>query len=678
MDEAFFKRFGGSSAPTAATQPEAAAAPTAAAPSDFMSRFGKNLQAGAAPSIYDSSEAGALPENALDVSPVDTMDRAKLGIGNQAGALQYLKTKFDDAQVTKEGALVVKKDNRWHQVDPSGFGGGSLLDKAKEGMKDVADLGDVAANAIGAGVGAAAGAFAGGAGAVPGAGIGGGLAAASRIKAAKYLGTYSAAPEDEMKDIALDAVLSAGGEGIAKYAAKPIVSKVGAALSWIGENASPAAKDAMATMLSAVNPEIRKDSAKALMTDGRAVMSKLDAAIQTVKGADASVPLNVQETLKQKANNVVGALFDKPRRALSAVFDREENELLSKVPAGFKAEVAPAVHKAMGGLAENGFVAPVANEAGEVVGYKLGNANEIKEQLKHAFSNGADGKKVLRDLKRFVEVANDQLQSKGLRGADAAEAIINTRRQFDKFYYTTVRSNPALRDALMPISGALRNDLVSTLGGAGTEVANKYAAMNAKYASMLPHVAEADRILRLENGKNAFVNKLMGQDASNAKTLVGVMEKLKGRAGTNLATDLNQTVAAQDFVKAFPHLSFNKAAVASAVGYGAAHSPLGPLAAIAAVPATLAQSPRLVGRAVAGTQGAAQAASSAMAASLPYARQFGTLMQSLSTEHMRELMMHPDAFPKLIQGVAMAAPQEQQMSQQLLQNSGVIPPAGGQ
>jgi hypothetical protein len=687
MNEAFFKRFGGGAeqqAAPAAQQSAPAEQQAAPASNDFMSRFGKNLDpAQSAPSIYDSSEEGASPETALNVSPVGVADRAAIGIGNQAGALQYLKTKFDDAQVTKEGAIVVKKGNTWHQVDPSGLGGGSLLDKAKEFGKDVSDLGDVAANAIGSSVGAAVGLFAGGAGAIPGAGIGGGLAATARIQAAKYLGTYSATPEDELKDIGLEAILSAGGEGIARgikavATSKPVVDKVGLALDWIKNNASPAAKEAVATMISAVNPEIKKDSAKALVENGKAVMSKLDSAISAVKESDAAVPLNVQETLKKRAGDAVGALFDKPRRALSAVFDREEKELLANVPAGFQAEVAPAINKAMGGLAERGFVKPIVkSESGEIVGYKLGDMNAINEQLKHAYSNGADGMKVMRDLKQFVDLANERLQKDGLKGADAAESIIQTRRAFDKFYYTTVRANEAMREALMPISGALRDDLVSTLGKAGTDVANKYAAMNSKYATMLPHVAEADRVMRLYNGKNAFVNKLMGDDASNAKNLVSVMEQLKGKAGTNLATDLNQTVAAQDFVKAFPHLSFKKIGVASAIGYGASHGVLGPLALAGTIPAAAMQSGRLVGRTVAGAQGAVQAASSAAAASLPYARQFGTLMKSLSTEQMRELMMHPDAFPKLLQGTALASQREEQMKQQLLENHGVIPQQGG-
>lgn len=665
------------SAPSAPSAQPAPSAPSAQQPSGDVSSYLSKLATQPAPTPT-AIGPGSSPEQADDISPVGIGDRAAIGIGNQAGALQYLKQKFDDAQVTKGGAIVVKKGDKWHQVDPSGLGGGSLLDKAYEGAKDIADLGDVAANAIGTGVGAVAGAFAGGAGAVPGAGIGGGLAAAARIQAAKYLGTYSATPEDEMKDIALDAVLSAGGEGVAKYAAAPLFKKVGAAINWIGENANPAVKDTFAKLLSTVNPEIREDSAKALMQDGRAVMSKVDGAITAVKGSDAAVPLNVQETLKQQANNAVGTLFDKPRRALSAVFDRQEKDLLASVPKGFQADITQPVHKAMGALAESGFVKPVTDESGNIVRYQMGDAGQINDMLKHAYSNGADGLKVQRDLKQFVNIANDKLQANGLKGADAAQAIMDTRRQFDKFYYTTVRANPALRDALMPVSGQLRNDLVSTLGQAGTEVANKYAAMNSKYASMLPQVAEADRILRLNNGKNAFVNKLMGDDASNAKTLVNTMADLKGKAGTELATDLNRTVAAQDFVSAFPHLSFKKLGVAGAVGLGAAHTPLAPFAAAAAIPSALAQSPRLVGRTVAAGQGLASAASSATAAALPYARQLGTLMKSLSNEQMRGLMMDGKAFPQLVQSTALAAHGEQQMSQQLLQQSGVVPPQGGQ
>lgn len=665
---------GSNNAGSGGNAPSGNNAPTQQQPSGDVSNYLRQLATQPAPA---PTGPGSSPEQAVDVSPVGIGDRAAIGIGNQAGALQYLKSKFEDAQVTKEGAMVVKKDGRWHQVDPSGLGGGTLFDKAKEGVKDIADLGDVAANAIGTGVGAIAGAFAGGVGAVPGAGIGGGLAAAARIAYAKHLGTYSASSEDEMKDIALDALLSAGGEGVAKYAAAPLFKKVGAALSWVGENANPAVKDTFAKLLSTVSPDIREDSAKALMQDGRAVMSKVDAAVSAVKGSDAAVPLNVQETLKQRANQAVGALFDKPRRALSAVFDAQEKDMLAAVPKTFQADVAPAVHKAMGTLAESGFVKPIANESGAVVGYRMGDAGQINDMLKHAYSNGADGPKVLRDLKSFVSMANDNLASKGLKGADAAEAIINTRRSFDKFYYTTVRANPGLTEALMPVSGTLRNDLVATLGQAGTEVANKYAAMNTKYASMLPHVAEADRILRLNNGKNALVNKIMGDDASNAKTLVNVMADLKGKAGTNLATDLRQTVAAQDFVKAFPQVSIKKLGVGAAVGYGAAHGALGPLSVPLAAMTAATQSPRLMGRAVAGAQGVASAASSAAEAALPYARQLGTFMQSLSTEQMRGLMMDGKAFPQLVQSTALAAHGEQQKAQQLLQQSGVIQPQGG-
>jgi hypothetical protein len=453
-----------------------------------------------------------------------------------------------------------------------------------------------------------------------------------------------------LKDIGLEALLSAGGEGFAKYAAKPLMSKVGDALKSFTSAASDGSKAAMSAVLQAT-AGLRKESADLLMKDAPAVMGELDAARNAVKGATDSVPLSISENLKQRASGYVGALFDKPRRALSSVFDKAETDMLSNVPKGFKADPGSVINDSMKDLVERGFAKAQTDSTGKVVGYSMAPAGDILQNLQHAEGNGALNQKVLRDLKSFIELGNKHLDSGTLQGADAVESLINIRRGFDKFYYSATRANPVMKEVLTPTSAGLRNNLVQTIGGAGAEVANKYAAMNKMYSDMLPHVAEADRITRLYNGKNAFINRLMGDDAGNAKNLVNTMASLKGDAGKQIADKVAASAAAQDFVAKAPQISLKATDIPASV----LKLPVAPLT-----------SPRAVGR---GAQVAQQA--------LPYAQQFGSFLKSLPPDQMKQLIAHPDAFAKLVQGTALAGHQEQAMTQQLLQSHGVIP-AGGQ
>lgn len=184
---------------------------------------------------------GNSPETAIHKAvPGATWQRLKLSFGNKnpEETVKYLEGAYGagNVKLSKGGNVTVKdKDtNAWYQLDPEGAGQGSMWEKAFERTRDVlADNADialsVAATAATAGLAApvAAGATAArvaGTAALVGA-KGGAVSGMSRVLLGRLAGTYDATIEDTAKDIAVETLLSAGGNAFVpgvKYGAKQL------------------------------------------------------------------------------------------------------------------------------------------------------------------------------------------------------------------------------------------------------------------------------------------------------------------------------------------------------------------------------------------------------------------------------------------------------------------------
>ena len=180
---------------------------------------------------------GSDPNKALNKTPDGAaFARFKLAFSNKpVGAqVKYLEETYGkgNVQLSKGKNIVVKRDNeKWYRLDPAGMGEGDWVDKSLELTKDIlADNADIALS-VGAGIATAGAAapLAAGLAAVKGAGV---VAAASglgssmtRILMGRLAGTYEATPEEMIKDIGIETVLSlAGGTFVpgVKYGAREL------------------------------------------------------------------------------------------------------------------------------------------------------------------------------------------------------------------------------------------------------------------------------------------------------------------------------------------------------------------------------------------------------------------------------------------------------------------------
>jgi hypothetical protein len=240
------------------------------------------------------------PESAQNDSPVGLIDRLKLSVGNAKGSVEYLKSKFQGATADAKGDLVVNDKGVWKRVSMDGISNDDGW-KASEILGHVADFGgDVL---VGAGAAASLVATS-GAAAVGMAAAGSGAASAAKAALGRVVGTYDATPIEAAKDIALDALLGAVGEGVAigaKNAVFPAIKSGFAKISGLNESI----QETMAKGMSKLDNE-GSDAWRTIFANGDEVTGRLKSAQEragqraTLKGAsmaDAAVMPESASTL---------------------------------------------------------------------------------------------------------------------------------------------------------------------------------------------------------------------------------------------------------------------------------------------------------------------------------------------------------------------------------------------
>ena len=162
---------------------------------------------------------GQSPLTPINRSPLDLSDRVKLSLGNKVGKLNYLKQRFDGAEIDKHGNFLINDGGSWYRADPDFLGDGDAWQRTKEIIADMADLSDIGVVTAGQIGGAAAGATVASptiagvpAAAIAGGALGAAAGGALKSRLGRLVGTYSASPEEEIKDAALEGVLGLGGE----------------------------------------------------------------------------------------------------------------------------------------------------------------------------------------------------------------------------------------------------------------------------------------------------------------------------------------------------------------------------------------------------------------------------------------------------------------------------------
>jgi hypothetical protein len=173
---------------------------------------------------------------AIQKSPLSFGDRTALAVGNDRGRLNYLKKRYEDARLDKDG-FKVKKDGLWYAADPEGRGEGSAWDKTKELVTDI--TADIIPELTHTAAGALAGLITIGK-ASTGVGIPASIAGAGLLQATaqagssavmsslgRYYGTYQAEPLEQMLDITKEAALA----GVMGHVFKPGAKNIGQEIS---------------------------------------------------------------------------------------------------------------------------------------------------------------------------------------------------------------------------------------------------------------------------------------------------------------------------------------------------------------------------------------------------------------------------------------------------------------
>lgn len=202
-------------------------------------QFGEDLP------VYASGLSAVTPINS---SPLSVGERFKLALGDEKGNADWLKSKFKQVVQNKNGDYtVLDADGRWKRIDPEGNNGDPW-----ELTKDIADMAPTAGK-IGASI--VAGVLSGGtslaaqAGVMAGVGAAGSLAQTSMGRA---FGTYSDDPVAQVKDMALETVLNAGGVFIpvaAKYGKEALGGLLNKSFTALGK-AAPEVQNTISGILS--------------------------------------------------------------------------------------------------------------------------------------------------------------------------------------------------------------------------------------------------------------------------------------------------------------------------------------------------------------------------------------------------------------------------------------------
>lgn len=308
---------------------------------------------------------GLTPNTPINISPLSITDRLKMSLGNERGNEAYLKSKPELKSVINDGSgnfTVQTQDGFWHRVDPNNGGDGDAWQRTKEILSDTAELIPTAAKMAGAiGAGVAAAPLTGGIGsATAGAVVGSGLEG-YRTSLGRLVGTYNASPEEQMKDLGVEALFNLGGSAVGA-GMKPVASMLGRAAKGIGSAladmapaAANAAKDAIASSVGFASG-VGQKAVRMVLDDGEAVSGALGKAL-TGRSREKAIDFLKSESVDQVKN-----IAKMAQPALNNIYSSLKDDLLQKAGPAFKANVddvlraswADAVDSGIGAVIKDG------------------------------------------------------------------------------------------------------------------------------------------------------------------------------------------------------------------------------------------------------------------------------------------------------------------------------------
>lgn len=629
---------------------------------------------------------GLDPSRPINESPIDPLDRAKLSVGNEAGKMKWLKERFSDVQRTKSGDVVVKdSDGFYKRIDPNGLGSGDAWSMTKELIGDAADL----IKPITAGV-AQVGAAAGLAAATGGASLTAQAATSAAVGAAvesgmtslgRLVGTYDATPEEQLKDIGVEALMNLGGTYVAA-GVKPALSYVGQGLAKAGNALSSLTPVARASVTNAIGAAtgVGAKPVEFLIDNPEAVKTAMTKAAAGGVGSEEAVTRMGREMIDSAA-----AIAKSARPTATALYDNLAKEVAANAPETFSSNIGKITSSVLKPIEEQGI--GVLNGAGKLV---LREADDFaKFVAENAATTGelsalAADKASYNILREAATAIQSYEGAKSLTGSAGAMQVMKFRRILAD---TTYRLQQEATDAaLVPAMGVLsqmKNIADGVINSAfelekpvvssitGQETKNLFASMNSVYQETMREIqpmikAAGQAVKQGHDGPfEALANKLISDSGRNnltktsADKAIELTAQRSGALGQEIADaylNLHANHAARAFTPMLRKSIFSQSAVVGAVGTMLAGNPVGSIGLAGAAAAT---SPRLSYTAV-------QAGLKAKA-----------FVSKLSPAQRGALLNSPEAISTWANTISNAVSQHSEVANQLI-NQGMQQIRGGQ
>lgn len=495
------------------------------------------------------------PETAVPASPVGVWDRFKLAIGNDKGRANFLRKNFDDVAYDPEQGLKVKNKGIWQQIDPAGLGIGSTSDQAWELAKDVIDwtkpVGATAASAA-----AASAALPSGPGALAAAAAGGAAAEAGFTSLGRLVGTYDATPEEQLKDIAFETALSAGGQVLG--------AGVKAGSSWLKGNLKNLGKGSSSTK------EVLSQAFSATTgTAPGAFNVAMDHPDEVVRIFDAA-----------KASGLSAGDISTKFTAPAA---QEFLEMASKeLPNKFRGAIQSAINSAKPGSTVN-MANVVENFGKNVEALGLGVFDEAgrlmplsEDQIARRVAQGLETPAITDELFKNLQHMSAPLKAFRKTGEvpapKAVELLSNLNRSINQVadQFASNAQDATNRRFAGSIKNAFKSSINPELDRIGA--ADSWRQAMQLYGQYGDAVFEARKLMNSEKGLTAFGEQLLADSRAgrNASGLAKTLIDLTGPQGQASYNRIIQSEAARQLSPWIPKFAGARLAAATGVATGAA------------------------------------------------------------------------------------------------------------
>lgn len=632
---------------------------------------------------------GSAPSSPINRSPLDAADRLKLVAGNKVGTLKYLKEKFGDAAIDRRGNFVVQKDGSWYRVDAQGLGDGDAWQRSKELLGDFIDtsyggLQGAVMSAKGGPMAALAGyalgalstqameaikeadfsaesinkalagtgivispmiakniknlASAGGLKSIGGAGAQIAALEGIRTSLGRIAGTYDATPEEQLKDIGLDAMFAMGGQALA-LGAVPSLGRLKSSLEDINSSATNYVKERLSSTWASLIGRPREAVRAALDAPEKVINTAQEFLKQVPKGHS---PTEAVPIMAQSQAAKLTALAEKSKTQLSSVYRQELSTLIKDVPDTFSANVKAMTNETKLALREAGYGKIVGNPGNEK--FLPLSTEEIAAMVgvNEAQLPKIIGPDTRQALNKVAGILNEYGKIGALTGKQGAAKTVELKRALNESFSELLGENTpeSIQRVVMQAKKSMETSIGKVFAKNG--VGEKYIKMNNNYAQYKDAV---DMVNKAVNSKNPNdIDNLVKKLVSKSGSFGSLKEEAKSLAnlvGHDTVSEILNIEHAKSFVDLVPQPRMESG--------GGSLGALGKLAA-----GSLQQTnPR------------------AVAAQIKYGTKAVDFLKSMGPRQMKNFLGDEQAVESFFRTIGAAAATEDQASQELLKQAGM-------